>query len=132
MLHRDIIGLSTKGGLSFIDITADVAGIVQRSGVKEGTCSVFLPATTAGLLLNEKDRMLLEDFKKLFQSIDEKKIYHHPSNAFAHLRASMLRSDITFPVSKGEPRLGAWQSIILWEFDAKPRKRSVTVTVMGE
>lgn len=130
-MHRHILEFSTKEG-GFVDITEDVRKIVGNSRVREGLCSVFIPATTAGLLLNEKDRMLLEDFRKFFQTVDDKKLYHHPSNAFSHLRASMLRSDITMPVSDGKLVLGTWQSIILWEFDIEPRKRAVIVTVMGD
>ena len=131
MMHRHILEFSTKEG-GFVDITEDIRKIVGNSRVREGLCSGFIPAITAGLLLNEKDRMLLEDFRKFFQLIDEKKLYHHPSNAFSHLRASMLRSDITMPVSDGKLVLGTWQSIILWEFDIEPRKRAVIVTVMGD
>ncbi|MBI2578710.1 MAG: YjbQ family protein [Candidatus Aenigmarchaeota archaeon] len=132
MIHRGVLEFSTKEGISFIDITKEVLSVIAKSRIREGTCNVFLPATTAGLLLNEKDRMLLEDFKKMFMLIDENKIYHHPSNAFSHLRASMLRSDVTFPIADGKAVLGTWQSIILWEFDVEPRKRSVVVTVTGE
>lgn len=133
MLYRDVIELETKEGMSFIDITQQLRSIVENCNIKEGVCQVFLPATTAGLYLNEKDRMLLEDFKKhLSEHVDEKKMYHHSGNAFSHLRALMLRNDLTLPVSNGKLILGTWQSIMLWEFDNESRKRSVIVTVIGE
>jgi len=133
MLYRDAIELETKKGTSFIDITQQLRDIVENCKIKEGVCNIFLPATTAGLYLNEKDRMLLEDFKKHFSShVGEKKMYHHSGNAFSHMRASMLRNDLTLPVSNGKLILGAWQSILLWEFDTESRNRSVIVTIIGE
>lgn len=132
MLYRDLIELETNGSMSFVDFTEKTRSIVENCNIKEGICHIFLPATTAGFLINEKDRMLLEDFKKHFAKIEENKMYHHSGNAFSHLRASLLRNDLTFPVSNGRLILGTWQSVILWDFDVEPRKRSVIITVVGE
>ena len=132
MLYRDIIKLETESN-RFYDITASVAEIVQKCGIQEGLCNVFIPGTTAGIILNENDRLLIEDFRMLFEkTAPEEKLYSHPSNAFSHLRASLTDCEKTIPVSNGGLVLGTWQNIILWEFDVNPRNRDIVVTVSGE
>ena len=133
MQFRDIIEAQTKKGISFMDITDKIASIVEKCKIQEGLCNIFMTATTAGLMLNENERMLFEDFIRLFEKLaPEEKMYSHPSNAFSHIRANLLRADYTIPVSRGKLVLGTWQNIILWEFDIEPRKRQIIVTINGD
>lgn len=132
VLFRDVIEISTEKGISYVDITENVAKLVKACKILEGVCNIFVPATTAGLMVNENDRMLIEDFRRYFAAIDEKKLYSHPQNAFSHLRANLLDTEKTLPISNGKLLLGKWQSIIFWEFDKEPRKREVIVTVVGD
>lgn len=132
MLFRKNLEIETKRD-GFIDITNEIEKMVEESNVKEGLCNIFLPATTAGLVMNENERMLIEDFKRFFdKSVPDDKLYNHPSNAFSHLRANLAATEKTIPVSHGKLVLGTWQSILLWEFDINKRKREVVVTVMGD
>ncbi len=132
VLFRDVIRADTEKGVSFLDITERVASLVKACKIKEGVCNIFVPATTAGIMINENDRMLIEDFRRSFAAIDEKKIYSHMDNAFSHLRANMLSAERTIPVSGGTMLLGQRQSILLWEFDKNPRKREIIVSVIGD
>lgn len=132
VLFRDVIEINTEKGIGYVDITERISTLVKDCKILEGICNVFVSATTAGIMVNENDRMLIEDFRRYFAGIDEKKIYSHPQNAFSHLRANLLDTEKTIPVSKGQLLLGQWQSIILWEFDREPRKREVVVTVVGD
>jgi secondary thiamine-phosphate synthase enzyme len=116
-----------------VDITKEVKSVVQKSKAKDGICHVFLPGTTAGLMINEMDQFLMEDFKRMFKElIKEERMYAHPENAQSHLRAAMLSQSISLPVSKSNLMLGTWQSILLWEFDIKARTRKIIVTIFGE
>ena len=133
MLYRDIIELETAKGISAVEITEKVVQIVRDSKISDGTCSIFLGGTTAGLMLNENDRFLIEDFKRLFREfISEDRIYSHSENAFSHMRAASLSPSLTMPISRNKLILGEWQSILLWEFDTKPRNRQVVVTISGD
>ncbi len=132
VLFRDVIEIETEKGISYIDITERVVKLVKDCKILEGVCNIFVTATTAGLMLNENDRMLAEDFKRHFAAIDEKKLYSHPQNAFSHLRANLLDTEKTVPVSNGRLLLGNWQSVLLWEFDKEPKKREVIITVTGD
>jgi len=133
MLFRDYINVQTKKGISNVDLTKDIVNIISKSGVKEGLCSVFCEHTTAGLIINERDLMLLKDFERYIKNeIPEDKLYQHPSNGHSHLRSLFSNTEVTIPVSEGKPVLGQWQSIMLWEFDVDDRDRTIAVTVMGE
>ncbi|MFH0832619.1 MAG: secondary thiamine-phosphate synthase enzyme YjbQ [Candidatus Aenigmatarchaeota archaeon] len=131
-MFRENIEIETLGGMSFVDITDKIVSVVKKSDIKDGLCSIFLPATTAGLLINENEIMLMEDFKKLFSVVDEKRMYNHPDNAFSHMRALLAATEKTMPVENGNLVLGKLQKILLAEFDTGPRKRSVIVTLIGD
>jgi len=132
VLFRKTLELGTRKN-KFIDITEDVKKIVEESNIKEGLCNIFLPATTAGLVMNENERMLMEDFKRFFdKSVPDDRPYNHPSNAFSHIRANLTATEKTIPVANCKLVLGTWQSILLWEFDVNNRKREIVVTVTGD
>jgi len=132
MLYRDYFEFRTKKGIDFFDITEKISKIVEDSKIQEGLCNIFFEGTTGGLMINENNKMLIEDFKDYFESLaSESKLYHHPTNAFSHIRASMVRQNLTIPIANGKLILGEWQSIIFWEFDITPRKRRIIVTIQG-
>ncbi|HLC77279.1 MAG TPA: secondary thiamine-phosphate synthase enzyme YjbQ [archaeon] len=131
MIYRDVIKISTETG-NFYDITKQVAEMVEKSGAADGLCNIFIKGTTASLMINENDRMLVEDFRKTLEKlIPDEHMYQHPDNAQSHLRASMLHMDLTIPVSNAKMILGNWQNILLWEFDVRPRDREIVITVNG-
>ncbi len=131
MLYRDILEYETKTN-ERRDITQDVQAVIAKCGIVEGLCNVFVQGTTAALLLNEDDRMLMADIEKMLSALaPEGKLYQHPENAASHLRSIVLRNSIDVPIAEGKLLLGQWQSIMLWEFDIKERKRSIIVTIMG-
>ncbi len=133
MLYQESFEVSMKKGIDWKDITSQVEEIVRKTGVQVGVCNVFLMATTAGLVVNENDLLLIHDIKKMFQElVDEKKLYNHPSNAHSHLRSMLTRKEVTVPIKNGNLVLGTWQSILLFNFDIRPRKRKVVVTILGD
>ncbi len=132
MIFRESFEAKTET-LNYVDITKEVAKFVEKSKAKDGICHIFLPGTTAGLMINEMDQFLMEDFKRLFRElVSEKRMYAHPENAQSHLRAAMLSQSILLPVAKGKIELGTWQSILLWEFDVEARTRKIIVTMISE
>jgi len=132
VLFRDVLEVPTEKGISYVDLTERIAKLVKECKIVEGMCNIFVPATTAALMVNENDRMLIEDFRRTFNAIDERKLYSHTQNAFSHLRTNLLDTEKTIPVSSGKLLLGEWQSIMLWEFDTKPRQRNIVITVTGD
>ncbi len=123
--------VSTGRGSSLEDITGRVQQAVRESGVGEGLCVVYVPHTTAGLLVNENaDPDARADILAALERLaPERGPYRHAEgNAAAHVKACLVGVSHTFVVQGGRAVLGTWQGIYLAEFDG-PRQRRVIVQV---
>jgi len=119
--------VTTGRRTEFIDITPEVQKALDRSGLKEGLITVFVPHTTAGVTINEgADPSVQEDIlNSLNQVIPFQGAYHHrEGNSPAHIKASLIGSSVTVLVEQGRLLLGTWQAIFFCEFDG-PRNRKV-------
>lgn len=117
-----------------IDITDRVQEAVQRAGVEDGVCHVFVPHTTAGLTINENaDPTVVQDILATLERLVpwEGDYRHAEGNSAAHVKASLIGSSLTILVEKGNLQLGTWQGIFFCEFDG-PRRRRVWVKVLSE
>ena len=116
--------------IQLLDLTDNVAALVK--GVKEGICLVYLPHATAGIIVNEYEPNLEQDFMEFFSKLAPKsKEWKHnkiDDNAEAHLKSALASPSATVPVADGKLVLGTWQRILLCEFDG-PRQRRVVVAV---
>ena len=127
------ISFATKGEIEFVDLTDQVQAAVVSSGIKNGIVHVFAPHATGVIILAENEPGLLEDIRKFLETIVPiKGSYIHPSNAHSHLRSMLLPPDRTLPVIDGHAEFGTWQSLMFVETDVHPRRRMVTVQVIGE
>ncbi|UCH12074.1 MAG: YjbQ family protein [Candidatus Omnitrophota bacterium] len=125
--------ISTKSRTEFIDITGKIENIVKDANIKEGTCIVFCPHTTAGITINENaDPAVREDIKNYLKSaVPYRASYTHTEgNADAHIKASLLGSSINLLIESGRLKLGTWQGIYFCEFDG-PRQRNVFIRVFA-
>ena len=129
----EILTFSTKGEIEFVDLSDRVQGVVTKSGVKNGLAHVFAPHATGVIILTELESRLLNDLKSLLEQIASSRgRFHHPSNAYAHLRSVLLPPEKTLPVVGGHIALGTWQSLVFIETDVHPRQRRVIVQILGE
>jgi secondary thiamine-phosphate synthase enzyme len=129
----EILTFSTKGEIEFVDLSDKVRGVVAKSGVKNGLTNVFAPHATGIIILTELESGLLEDLKSLLEQIASSRgRFHHPSNAYAHLRSILLPPEKTLPIVDGHLALGTWQSLVFIETDVHPRQRKVIVQILGE
>jgi len=127
------ISLATKGEIEFIDLTDQVQAAVEKSRIRNGIVHVFAPHATGVIILTENEQGLLEDIREFLErTIPKNRDYAHPSNAHSHLRSVLLPPDRTLPVIDGRVEFGTWQSLLFVETDVYPRRRTVTVQVMGE
>jgi len=124
---------STKGEIEFIDLTAKVQEVAEKSGIQNGLVHVFAPHATGVLILTEEDYSLLSDIKALLEKIVPKEeSYRHPANAHAHMRSMLLPPDKTLPLIDRRVVFGTWQSLLFVETDIHPRRRTVVIQVIGE
>jgi secondary thiamine-phosphate synthase enzyme len=129
----DSFSIQTKERMCFIDITQKVEEIVLREGIAEGVCTVFVPHTTAGITINEAaDPDVFRDIRMMLAKLvpENENFRHAEGNSDAHIRASLMGSSVSIPITKGRMTLGTWQGIFFCEFDG-PRTRSVQVQVHG-
>jgi len=134
----DAIELSTKGHTDIIDITHDVEKLLLKSGLKEGSLTVFISGSTAGVTTIEYEPGLLKDLPEAFEKIAPTGVtYHHDAkwgdgNGYAHVRAALLGASLTVPFKESRLLFGTWQQIVVVDFDNRPRRRNVVVQMIGE
>jgi secondary thiamine-phosphate synthase enzyme len=128
------IEVRTKKTVDTVDITARVSEAVERSGIREGICTVAVMHTTAGLFVNENadpdvQRDLIASLARIVP--DDAGYAHAEGNSPGHIKSVLVGSSVTIPVRSGALDLGRWQGVYVAEFDG-PRSRSATITCVGD
>ena len=121
-------------------ITGEVVqALPQIAQVKTGLCQVFIQHTSASLTINENaDPTVRKDFEMFFNKTvrendpDYQHDYEGADDMPAHLKASLLGSSVTIPITNGSLALGTWQGIYLCEHRNHGGARNIVVTVWGE
>lgn len=110
--------------------------MIARSGVADGLCNVFVPHTSASLLLGENyDPSVRRDLERFMSRLvrDGDPAYEHdaegPDDMSAHIRTALTQSSVVLPIAGAKLRLGTWQGIYLWEHRTAAHERRVIVTV---
>jgi secondary thiamine-phosphate synthase enzyme len=128
------LNIKTNSRTEFREITPDVRGVIEKSGVDSGVCYLFVPHTTAGIVVNEHaDPSVVEDIAARLEAIVPRQgNYHHlEGNSPAHIKASLVGDSRTLFIESGRLVLGTWQGIFFAEFDG-PRSRNVMVKVVPD
>jgi secondary thiamine-phosphate synthase enzyme len=126
--------VETHGRVEFQDITGVIQKVVEESRVEQGVCHIFVPHTTAALLINENDdRALQKDLDNFLKGLapDDREYFHNDGNCDAHLKAALIGCSKTVLVENGRLVLGRWQGIFFCEFDG-PRRRDLRVKVVAD
>ena len=121
------------------DITHLVQSGIAESGFTIGTISVFCHHTSCSLVLMENAdpsaRRDLEDWMERIVPEDDPHFTHTcegPDDMPSHIKMALTRSSESIPFSHGQPLLGTWQGLFLWEHRSLPHQRKLTLTVVGE
>ncbi len=132
------ISLQTKGQCDIIDITPQVEQQITETDISDGTDTLFVAGSTAGISTIEFESGLLSDFQDMWQrNIPTDIPYKHDrawgdGNGHSHVRASLLGASLVVPFNSKRLTLGTWQQIVVVDFDNRPRSRQVVLQVMGE
>jgi secondary thiamine-phosphate synthase enzyme len=130
--------LSTQGAGDLIDLSQATADFVDRCGIQNGICNLFVGGSTAALTTIEFEPGLKQDFSRLLQDLAPREgEYEHnktwgDGNGFSHVRASLIGPDLTVPIRDGRLVLGTWQQPVLVDCDNRPRQRTIYFTAVGE
>jgi secondary thiamine-phosphate synthase enzyme len=126
-------------------VTEQVASVVRRSAVSQGWVSVFSRHTTAAVVIQENEPLLLKDMDTMLERLSAAGgTYEHNdlsrrmgemdpeecANGHAHCQHLLLGSSENIPVDGGRLDLGRWQRIFLLELD-RGRNRQLVVQVFG-
>lgn len=126
-------------GRGFLDFTDQVAGLLERSGLRTGVATLLVRHTSASLLIQENaDPEVRRDLERFFSRLapDGDPLFRHTAEGDddmpAHLRTALTAVSLSIPFARGQLALGTWQGIYLWEHRAEPHQRAVAVHLLGE
>ena len=123
-------------GQGLYEITDEVRRQVERAGVDQGLCTVYLCHTSASLVIQENAapsarrdlenwmNRLVEEGDPLFTHTSE-----GPDDMPSHIKAALTQTSIGIPIVDGEMVLGTWQGIFLWEHRRAPKRRRIVVHI---
>src|SRR5205823_13002972 len=131
--------LSSEERTEVSDVTKLVRDAIQQFPISAGIALINTLHTTCALFINEFQRALIDDLKRLIERlVPERDGYRHDDprvsdcerrNAHSHLRAALLGRSIAAGITNAAPTPGRFQSIIFAELDG-PRKREISIQVI--
>ncbi len=130
------VTLDTGVGDSLTDITDQVRAAVKESGVQSGVCFLVVPHTTAAVTINSgldpsTPQDIVADVRRLVPTrTDFQHIVDTPSDAAAHIKASLIGNSETVLIEDGDLVFGHSQSLLFFDFDG-PRQRRVMVKIIA-
>jgi len=134
--HTEYLTFNTPKHRQFLNITPEVSGALQKSGIREGMILVSAMHITAGVWVNDAEDGLLADIDEWLEELAPfRKDYRHhatgETNGDAHLKSLLVHHQVIVPVTAGKLDFGPWQQVYYAEFDGRRPKR-VILKVMGE
>jgi secondary thiamine-phosphate synthase enzyme len=117
--------VQTSSRTEMIEITSQIEEYVRKEGISNGFVFVYVPHTTAGVTINEgADPAVQQDIINFLNDLIpmNKGYQHSEGNSDAHIKASLMGSQISLIVKDQELLLGRWQHIFFFEGDG-PRTR---------
>jgi secondary thiamine-phosphate synthase enzyme len=137
-VRTDLLTLRTPGRGTH-EITEAVAQALRRSGLREGTVTVFCQHTSCSLVLMENaDPSARRDLHCFMDKLapDGDPAFTHTlegaDDMSSHIKMALTRSAEVLPFKDGRLLLGTWQGIFLWEHRTRPHQRQLVLTFHGE
>ena len=134
MIDLKTIEVKTEQREILLDITGEIKRIVSESNVKNGVCRLFVPHTTAGIIINENaDSSVKTDIISYMANLvpQHAGFRHIEGNSDAHIKSTVVGVALDIPINNKSLTLGTWQGIMFAEFDG-PRNRRLHVQIQGE
>ena len=129
-----ILSVKTRERTELIDITSDINQLIQKTGIDQGLCMIYVPHTTAAVTINESaDPSVKSDMLMILNRIIpwEADYRHLEGNSPAHIKSTLVGSSEWVAIENRRLVLGTWQGIFFCEFDG-PRSRKLHVRIMEE
>lgn len=120
------------------EITAQVKSWVRDTGIQNGLLTVFCRHTSASLTIQENaDPDVLYDINTFFKQLvrQDPSLYTHTNEGAddmpGHIRSVLTDVSLSIPVVDGQPVLGTWQGVFLYEHRTRDHHREVVLHLMG-
>ena len=118
------------------DITADVLAAIAKSGVKNGTVTVQVPHSTAGIAAGVfcDGDVALDIMNETRRIVPARITYRHETSAddaAGHIKAALFGNSATTILLEGRPVGGDHLGWYLLEYDG-PRERTFYIAVMAD
>ncbi len=132
---QKILTIATKGP-GLYEFTDEVRALCKSQG--DGLLTLFVRHTSCSLAIQENAdpevrRDLTEFFHRLVPPSDHPAMaylthtYEGPDDMPAHIKAALLPVSLSIPVANGQPLLGTWQGVYLFEHRNRPHRREVAL-----
>jgi len=136
MIIRDSMKVSGQG---LYDISEKIQSIVRGSNIKEGLCTVFLPHTSASLLIQENaDPSAQNDLEQWLNRLvpENDALYTHtsegPDDMPSHIKSTLTAATLSIPIENNKLPLGIWQGIFLWEHRHNACNRNIILHLQSD
>lgn len=132
--QRHALQIETHSRVEFKDMTGQIQQLIERSGIQSGECHVFVPHTSAAILINENyDPALRQDIADFLKKLapPSADYQHNDGNCDSHLKAALIGASKTLLIENNRLLLGRWQGVYFCEFDG-PRRRDLHVKLVAD
>lgn len=126
-------------GQGLHEFTQDLRRFIAEAGISTGLVTVFVRHTSCSLLIQENaDADVQTDFMGFFGRLVPEGMdwlshtAEGPDDMPAHIKAALTQTSIGIPIAEGEPVLGTWQGIYLFEHRHRPHRREVVLHIFGD
>ncbi len=134
----DSLSVATRGQ-GLYEVTRSLRGFVDRSGIGTGLVTAYVRHTSCSLLIQENaDPDVQTDLEGFFRRLVPEGMNwlvhttEGPDDMPAHIKAALTQTSIGIPVSGGQPVLGTWQGLYLFEHRTQPHRRELVLHIIGE
>jgi secondary thiamine-phosphate synthase enzyme len=121
------------------EITAEIGCWVAEQRIASGLLTVFIPHTSASLLIQENaSPEVRRDLDAFLERLvpEDTRLYRHndegPDDMPAHIKSALMQVQLMIPVADGRIALGTWQGIFLLEHRASAHRRGLVLTLIGD
>ena len=122
------------GGKGLYPITLEIREVMNNWQVREGIFHLFIPHTSASLVINESyDPSARQDLEAFLDRLaPEGEAWHRHTaegrdDSPSHMRSILTTTSLSIPVDGGDLSLGTWQGVYLAEHRARSHRRKVLI-----
>ena len=132
--QRHTLHIETNSRVEFKDLTDQIERLIEKSGIESGQCHIFVPHTSAAILINENyDPSLRQDIADFLKQLAPANAdyQHNDGNCDSHLKAVLVGASKTLLIENRRLLLGRWQGVYFCEFDG-PRRRDLYIKLVSD